>query len=99
MSETALKAKRAKAKRRLHSAIAGGVFASRKDLQVRWGCTYQTVVARVKAANIPEVIFNQTSLRYRLKDIEDYERQALGTGFQKRAEQLKRLEVANDLSK
>ena len=66
---------------------------SRSDLQPRWGCTYPTVVARIKAGNIPEYAFNETSVRYKLEDIEAYENQALGRGFQKRAEQLKRLEA------
>jgi hypothetical protein len=91
LSEIALKAKRAKAKRRLDSAIAGGVFLSRADLCERWGCVMATALTRIKKGGIREYVFpGGQSVRYRLDDILEYENKALAQGFLKRAEQLTR---------
>jgi hypothetical protein len=93
MSETALKAKRAKARRRLDSAIAGGVFASQRDLERRWGCNARTAAQRIKEAKIPQYAFAQKAIRYKLSDVEAYERQAQARGFELRAKQLRKQEV------
>jgi len=53
-----------------------------------------TAMSRIKEGNIPEYVFNDKSVRYKLADIEAYERAALAAGFEKRAEQLKREEEA-----
>jgi hypothetical protein len=86
MSKTVFKAK---AKRRLDSAIAGGIFASQRDLEARWGCNPKTAATRIKAAGLPAYLFSGTSVRYRISDVEAYERQVLARGFEKRAEQLR----------
>lgn len=91
MSGIALKAKRAKAKRRLDSAIAGGVFVSQRDLESRWGCNSRTASSRIKAAGIAQYLFSEKSVRYKLTDIEAYERHVLARGFEQRAQQLRRV--------
>jgi hypothetical protein len=90
MSETALKAKRAKTKRRLDSAIAGGTFVSQRDLENRWGCNARTAATRIKAAGLAQYLFSEKSIRYKLSDIEAYEHQVLARGFEHRAAQLRR---------
>jgi hypothetical protein len=89
MSETALKAKRAKAKRRLDSAIQGGTFVSQRDLENRWGCNARTASTRIKAAGLAQYLFSEKSIRYKLSDVETYERQVLARGFEHRAAQLR----------
>jgi hypothetical protein len=89
MSKTALHVKRARAKRRLDSAIAGGVFASQRDLELRWGCNPRTAAQRIKDARIPQYAFAEKAIRYRLSDIEAYERQAQAKGLELRAQQLR----------
>jgi hypothetical protein len=88
-----------KKKRRMDSAAAGGTFLSRNDLMARWGCTYRTVITRVKEGNIPEFVFSDTSVRYKVSDVEAYENKALASGFLKRAEQLKREEETGGRAK
>lgn len=55
----------------------------------------RTAVTRIRQANIPEYVFSGQSVRYKVKDIEAYESQAIGQGFLKRVGQFKRKEATN----
>lgn len=79
--------------RRRDTAAAGGTFLSRYDLMQRWGCVMTTVMVRIKEGNIPEYVFNEKSVRYKLADVEAFENKALAAGFLKRGEQLKQLKA------
>jgi len=54
------------------------MFLSRQQLAERWGCCKETIKRRERAGILKPVRFSRRSLRYRIKDIEEIERQASG---------------------
>jgi hypothetical protein len=76
-----------KRRRRPDSAIAGGVFISVFDLSQRWNCKTRTAAKRAK--NIPKYAFGPTAVRYKVSDVLDFEKRALASGFELRAQELK----------
>ena len=77
MRKTATESKPPKAKRRANSAIAGGIFLSRRDVGLRWGLGIRTVIAKEKAGLlIPIKLGNDQVVRYALRDVEMIEAQA-----------------------
>jgi hypothetical protein len=52
-------------------------FLSRRQLAARWGVCTETIKRRERAKQLGAIRFNGRLIRYRLSDIEQFEREAL----------------------
>ena len=64
----------------LESLSTQDVFLSRRDIAQRHGVCIETIKRRERAGLLHPLRFNSRLIRYRLSDVEAYERQAEGRG-------------------